>query len=100
MSRRSRAGTFHAASLAGGPTAQALAQRVEVDAKEVRIMGAKSVLSRTLVAASSPKTAGFGVPPFFVEWRALHHLYRGPFPSAGGVPRPPPPNNDFFLSPE
>jgi hypothetical protein len=37
------------------------AQRVEVDAKEVRIMGSKSVLLRTLVAASSAKTAGFGV---------------------------------------
>jgi len=58
--------------LAGGPTAQALAQRVEVDAKEVRIMGAKSVLSRTLVAASSPKTAGFGVPSFVVKWRTRH----------------------------
>jgi len=69
MSRRSRAGTFQAASLAGGPTAQALAQRVEVDAKEVRIMGAKSVLSRTLVAASSPKTVGFGVPSFVPKWR-------------------------------
>jgi site-specific DNA recombinase len=41
---------------------RALAQRVEVDAKEVRIMGSKGVLLRTLVAASSAKTAGFGVP--------------------------------------
>ena len=41
---------------------RALAQRVEVDAKEVRIMGSKSVLLHTLVAASSAKTAGFGVP--------------------------------------
>jgi hypothetical protein len=41
---------------------RALAQRVEVDAKEIRIMGSKSVLLRTLVAASSVKTAGFGVP--------------------------------------
>jgi hypothetical protein len=40
----------------------ALAQRVEVDAKEVRIRGSKSVLLRTLVAASSAKTAGFGSP--------------------------------------
>lgn len=37
-----------------------LAQRVEVDAKEIRIMGSKSVLLRTLVAASSAKSAGFG----------------------------------------
>jgi hypothetical protein len=43
---------------------RALAQRVEVDTKEVRIMGSKSVLLRTLVAASSAKTAGFGVPSF------------------------------------
>ena len=49
---------------------RALAQRVEVDAKEVRIMGAKSVLLRTLVAASSAKTAGFGVPSFVPKWRA------------------------------
>jgi site-specific DNA recombinase len=44
---------------------RALAQRVEVDAKEVRIMGSKSELLRTLVAASSAKTAGFGVPVLF-----------------------------------
>jgi site-specific DNA recombinase len=49
---------------------RALAQRVEVDAKEVRIMGSKSVLLRTLVAASSVKTAGFGVPSFVPKWRA------------------------------
>ena len=35
---------------------------VEVDAKEVRIMRSKSVLLRTLVAASSAKTAGFEAP--------------------------------------
>jgi site-specific DNA recombinase len=49
---------------------RALAQRVEVDAKEVRIMVSKSVLLRTLVAASSAKTAGFGVPSFVPKWRA------------------------------
>ena len=43
---------------------RALAQRIEVEAKEVRIMGSKSVLLRTLVAASSAKSAGFGVPSF------------------------------------
>src|SRR3569832_1460671 len=41
---------------------RALAQCVEVDQKELRIMGSKSVLLRTLVAAESVKTAGFGVP--------------------------------------
>src|SRR5450432_3823896 len=49
---------------------RALAQRIEVDAKEVRIMGSKSVLLRTLVAASSAKTAGFGVPSSVPNWRA------------------------------
>ena len=51
---------------------RALAQRVEVDAKEVRIMGAKSVILRALVAASSAKTAGFGVPSFVPKWRTRH----------------------------
>ena len=41
---------------------RALAQRVEVDATEVRIMGSKSALLRTLVAASSAKTAGLECP--------------------------------------
>jgi site-specific DNA recombinase len=49
---------------------RALAQRVEVDAKEVRIIGSKSELLRTLVAVSSAKTAGFGVPSFVPKWRA------------------------------
>ena len=49
---------------------RALAQRIEVDAKEVRIMGSKSVLLRTLVAAESAKTAGFGVPSSVPKWRA------------------------------
>jgi len=44
---------------------RALAQRVEVDAKEIRIMGAKSVLLRTLVAASSAKSVGFERPVLF-----------------------------------
>ena len=49
---------------------RALAQRIEVDAKEVRIMGSKSVLLRTLVSASGVKSAGFGVPSFVPKWRA------------------------------
>jgi hypothetical protein len=49
---------------------RALAQRVEVDAKELRIMGSKSELLRTLVAASSAKTASFGVPSSVPKWRA------------------------------
>src|SRR5258708_23989212 len=38
---------------------RALAPRVEVDAQELRIMGSKSELLRTLAPASSAKTAGF-----------------------------------------
>lgn len=49
---------------------RALAQRVDVDTKEVRILGSKSVLLRTLVATSSAKTAGFGVTSFVPKWRA------------------------------
>ena len=49
---------------------RALAQRVEVDQKELRIRGSKSVLLRTLVAAESAKTAGFGVPSSVPKWRA------------------------------
>jgi len=49
---------------------RALAQRVEVDQKELRIMGSKSALLRTLVAASSAKTAGFGVPSSVPKWCA------------------------------
>jgi site-specific DNA recombinase len=44
---------------------RALAQRVEVDSKEVRIMGSKSELLRTLVVASGAKTAGFSVPSLY-----------------------------------
>jgi hypothetical protein len=51
---------------------RALAQRVEVDQKELRIMGSKSVLLRTLVAAESAKTAGFGVPSSVPKWRTRH----------------------------
>ena len=51
---------------------RALAQRVEVDAKELRIMGSKSELLRALVAASSAKTAGFGVPSSVPKWRTRH----------------------------
>ena len=51
---------------------RALAQRVEVDQKELRIRGSKSVLLRTLVAAESAKTAGFGVPSSVPKWRTRH----------------------------
>ncbi len=48
---------------------RALAQRVEVADKEVRIMGSKSELLRTLVAASSGQTAAFGVHSSVLKWR-------------------------------
>jgi hypothetical protein len=47
----------------------ALAQRVEVDAREGRIMGSRSELLRALVAASNAKTASFGE-----EIRTPHRL--------------------------
>ncbi len=47
----------------------ALAQRVEVD-RETHIIGDKSALLRTLVAASGGKTTGMGVPSFVPKWRA------------------------------
>ena len=44
---------------------RALTPRVEVDGGEVRILGSKNILLRTLAAASSAKTAGFGVPSLY-----------------------------------
>ena len=49
---------------------RALAQRVEVADDEVRIMGSKSELLRTLVAASSVESAAFGVHSSVLKWRA------------------------------
>jgi hypothetical protein len=43
---------------------------VEADEREVRVMGSKGVLLRTLVAASGGKSAGMGVPSFVPKWRA------------------------------
>ncbi len=48
---------------------RALAQRVEVDEMEVRIIGSKSRLLRTLTAANGGKSAGSGVPSFVPKWR-------------------------------
>ncbi len=62
---------------------RAIAQRVEVDANEVRIMGSKSILLCTLVAASSAKTAGVGVPSFVPKWRAREDSNLRPLPSEG-----------------
>ncbi|HEV7959740.1 MAG TPA: hypothetical protein VGP01_01825, partial [Rhizomicrobium sp.] len=48
---------------------RALAQRVEVADTEVRIMGSKSNLLRTLVAAAGGKTAAPGVRSSVLDWR-------------------------------
>ena len=49
---------------------RALAQRVEVDDREVRIMGSKSDLLRTLAAISGVKSAGNGVRSSVLDWRS------------------------------
>jgi site-specific DNA recombinase len=49
---------------------RALAQRIAVDMNEVRIMGSISELLRTLVAASSAKSAAFPAPISVPKWRA------------------------------
>ena len=51
---------------------RALAQRVEVvDPTEIRIMGSKTELLRTLAAAASVESAVVGVRSFIPKWRAL-----------------------------
>ncbi|WP_244528903.1 recombinase zinc beta ribbon domain-containing protein [Methylobacterium gossipiicola] len=51
---------------------RAFAQRVEVADDEVRIMGRKSDLLQSLVAASSGKTAAFAVRSSVLKWRTRH----------------------------
>lgn len=48
---------------------RAFAQRVEVSDDEVRIMGSKSDLLQTLVAASSVESAAIGVRSSVLKWR-------------------------------
>ena len=64
---------------------RALAQRVEVADDEVRIMGSKSELLRTLVAASSVETAAFGVHSSVLKWRTREDSNLWPPPSEGGA---------------
>jgi site-specific DNA recombinase len=52
---------------------RALAQRVEVDTGEVRIIGSKTTLLRTLVAGASGTLSG-AVPSFVPNWRSGRHL--------------------------
>jgi site-specific DNA recombinase len=49
---------------------RALAQRVEVNDGEVRIMGSKSDLLRTLAAAGGAGTVAGAVPSFVPNWRS------------------------------
>ncbi|HEY9211431.1 MAG TPA: hypothetical protein VIQ29_01110, partial [Ancylobacter sp.] len=49
---------------------RALAQRVEVGAREVRIIGSKGDLLRTLAAVSGGKSATLGVPSLGLKWRS------------------------------
>ena len=62
---------------------RALAQRIEVDTKEPRIMGSESALLRTLVAAESAKKAGSVVPSSVPKWRTRHDSNVWPSPSEG-----------------
>jgi hypothetical protein len=59
--------------LVAAPIAEGLLRQPSraIIVKEVRIMGSKSVLLRTLVAASSGKTARFAAPSFVPKWRAI-----------------------------
>jgi site-specific DNA recombinase len=69
---------------------RALAQRIEVDTKEVRIMGSKSVLLRTLVAASSAKNGRFWSAQFCTEVARSERFERAAFALGKGVtPLPP-----------
>jgi site-specific DNA recombinase len=59
---------------------RALAQRVEVADQEVRIMGSKGDLLRTLTAASGARPATPGVRSSVLKWRAMadddeHYVY-------------------------
>ncbi len=63
----------------------ALAQRVEVADTEVRTMGSKSELLRTLVAASGGKSGAIGVQSSVLKWRTRHDSNVWPLPSEGSA---------------
>jgi DNA invertase Pin-like site-specific DNA recombinase len=65
---------------------RALAQRVEVGAKEVRIIGSKGDLLRTLAAVSGGKTATLGVPSLGLKWRSMRDSNRST--QTAKMPRP------------
>ena len=64
---------------------RAFAQRVEVADDEVRIMGSKSELLRTLTAASGGKSAAFGVRSSVLKWRTRQDSNLWPLPSEGSA---------------
>lgn len=64
---------------------RAFAQRVEVADDEVRIMGSKSELLQTLVAASSVESAAIGVRSSVLKWRTRHDSNVRPLPSEGSA---------------
>lgn len=61
------------------------AQRVEVADDEVRIMGNKSDVFQTLVAASSGETAAFAVRSSVLKWRTRQDSNLWPLPSEGSA---------------
>ena len=62
------------------------AQRVEVvDPREIRVMGSKTELLRTLVAAASVESAAVGVRSFIPKWRTRQDSNLWPPPSEGGA---------------
>lgn len=66
---------------------RALAQRVEVGGREVRLKGLKSELLRTLAAASlGRKSVAIGVQSSLLKWRARHNSNVRPLPSEGTIP--------------
>ena len=64
---------------------RAFAQRIEVADDEVRIMGSKSELLQTLVAASSVESAAIGVRSSVLKWRTRQDSNLWPPPSEGGA---------------
>ena len=62
---------------------RAFAQRVEVADDEVRIMGSKSELLQSLVAASSVESAANGVRSSVLKWRTRQDSNLWPLPSEG-----------------
>ena len=64
---------------------RALAQRVEVADTEVRIMGSKAELLRTLVAASDLKSSVASVQSSVLKWRTRQDSNLWPPPSEGGA---------------